>query len=125
MSVFWPDGRVVESGRYALSFKDLTFVILEYKSFGPLKYAERAALKARRVTSGFETEPSGFDAAHGNAFVIFERMEQTDRIAATADAGDELIGQTIFTFKDLRSGLASDDRLKVSHHRRVGVRAEG
>jgi hypothetical protein len=49
-------------------------------------------------------------------------MEQADGIGATADGGDQRIGQAAFGGQHLVFRLAADHRLEVAHHRRIGMR---
>ncbi|MBA7711534.1 hypothetical protein ES703_120500 [subsurface metagenome] len=50
-------------------------------------------------------------------------MKQAHGIAAPADAGDSIIGQTAGSLKDLTASLHADDRLKIAHHHRIGMGA--
>ena len=50
-------------------------------------------------------------------------MEQADGVGAAADAGDQRVGQAAFGFQHLFARFFADDRLKVAHHGRIGVRA--
>jgi hypothetical protein len=67
---------------------------------------------------------AGFDAGHAHAFVIEEGMEEADRVAAAADAGDEQIGQALLALQDLAAGLDADHAVEIAHHHREGMRAE-
>ena len=50
-------------------------------------------------------------------------MEQAHGVRAAADAGDQRIGQPAFGRQHLLARLAADDRLKIAHHHRIGMRA--
>ena len=52
--------------------------------------------------------------------ILDERMEQPDRVAAAADAGDRVVGQAARCLEDLRARFAPDDRLEVAHEHGYG-----
>ena len=49
-------------------------------------------------------------------------MEETHRVAAAADAGDQRVRQAPLRAQDLPARLVADHRLEVAHDLRIGVR---
>ena len=64
---------------------------------------------------------AGFDAHHPHARVLKERMEETHRVAAPADTGDEEIRQPFLAFQDLAARFHADDAVEITDHHRKGV----
>ena len=50
-------------------------------------------------------------------------MEQTHRVGAATDASNQRVGQTTFGLQYLLFGFASDHRLEITDHRRIGMGA--
>src|SRR5690349_14307831 len=64
------------------------------------------------------------DANECHFFVLNERIEHSGRIAAAADAGDHRVWQPTELVARLLDRLAADDRLKVAHDSRKGMRPD-
>src|SRR5205807_8946681 len=122
--MFGADCGVIEAGRHRMGQFDLPFFVREQKSLRALQYAEASTLKAGCMFTGTNSFASGFDADHPHMSILQERMEQTDGVAAAADARDEQIGQPFFALKSLTTRFDTDDALKIAHHHRVWMRAE-
>src|SRR5437879_13729004 len=103
---------VIETGRHRMGQFDLPFFVREQKSLRALQYAEASPLKAGCMFTGTNSFASGFDADHPHMSILQERMEQTDGIAAAADACDEQIRQASFALVDLASRFNPDHTLK-------------
>ena len=56
----------------------------------------------------------GFNPHHSYRIVAEEVVEKSDRIAASAHAGDEHVGQAFLNFEDLFAGLTTDDGLEIA-----------
>ena len=52
-------------------------------------------------------------------------MEEPDRVAAAANAGDKQVGETLLALEDLAARLDADDAVEIAHHHRIRVRPEG
>src|SRR2546428_10651925 len=58
-----------------------------------------------------------------DSFFVEERRERPHRVAPAADASDEKVRKSAIALEALLSNLSADDALKVSHDRRVRMRA--
>src|SRR5438105_11301453 len=116
--MFGADCGVIEAGRHRMGQFDLPFFVREQKSLCALQYAEASTLKAGCMFTGTNSFASGFDADHPHMSILQERMEQTDGVAAAADACDEQIRQARFAFEDLASRFNPENALKIEHHPR-------
>src|SRR3546814_19027890 len=65
------------------------------------------------------TAPPRLDAVHRHRLVLDERMEQANRVRATADAGHQRIRHLSELAPALRDHLATDHRLEVTHQQRI------
>jgi len=95
---------------------DLAIGIGEKPGFCALENAEFAALKTRRVFPLLDAVATGFDSDHADGVVLEERVEQTDRVAPSPNAGDEEIWKPFLAFQDLASRLHSDDPVEIPDH---------
>ena len=100
---------------------DLAVVIRQHERFCALKDAEPPALKTRGVFAGRNPFAARFDADHADRFVSKKRMEQSDGVAAAANACDEQIGKSSFAFQNLFAGFEANHALKITHHHGVGM----
>ena len=66
----------------------------------------------------------GLNSGHADRVVIEKGIKKSDGIAATTDACDEQIGQSLLPLQDLPAGLISDDPVKVTNYHRVGMGAK-
>src|SRR5207248_2977814 len=64
------------------------------------------------------------DADEPDLFVVHERVEHAERVAAAADARDNRMRQATGELDDLRASLPADHRLELADHQRVGMRPE-
>ena len=120
--VFGANAGVVQTGGDRVGVGDLTVTVLQQVGAVAVQHAGRAALQAGGVLAGVDAVTGRFHADHLHLGVIEERVEQAHGVGATADTGDQAVGQTAFAFQHLLVRLAADDRLKVAYQRRVGVR---
>ncbi len=72
----------------------------------------------------FVAAAAGFHADQPHGFVLHERMENSDGIAAAADAGDHLIRQAAFGFENLLARFEADHAMKIAHHGGIRMRAQ-
>src|SRR5207245_4561547 len=100
---------------------DLAFIVLEDERPRSVEHADRSADDRRRVASGRHALPAGLDAPQLHRRVLEEGRPDADRVRAAADAGEDDVGEAPAAFEALASGLATDDRLEVLHHRRIRV----
>src|SRR2546423_4510370 len=91
ITVLGADRGVIESGGNRMRELDLAVVIRQHERFCALKDAEPPAWKTRGVFAGRNPFAARFDADHADRFVSKKRMEQSDGIAAAANARDEKI----------------------------------
>src|SRR5262245_4244341 len=70
-----------------------------------------------------DTLASGLDADEFHRRILRERIEESDRVAAAADAGDRVVGQAPLRLEDLRTRLAADDALEVADEHGIRVRS--
>src|SRR5438105_13525531 len=103
---------------------DLTVAILQYIGKCSLKNTWAAAIKPGRVLAQFFSATAGLYADKLDFFVAQERMKNSHGVGSAADAGDDGIRQTALGFEDLCARLAANDRLKITHHQRIRMRAQ-
>ncbi len=119
------DRGVIETGRHRMRALDLAVAVLEDERLAALQDAEPAAGEAGRVRAPADAVAPRLDSRQRHARLLEELEEEADRVAAAADAGDELVGQPALPGQDLRLGLPADDLLKIAHHHGIGMRAIG
>ena len=119
------DRRVIETGRNGVSQLDLSICIGEQPGLRALQDAELAAGESCRVATGLDAFTPCFHTDFTHFFVSEKRVEQTDRVAATTDAGDEHVGQALLTLQDLLARLLTDNAVKIAHNHRKRVRSQG
>ena len=83
------DRRIVEACRDGVGEFDLAVGIGQEPGLGSLKDAEAATLESGGMFASDDATPSCLDAGHADLFVLKEGMEEADRIAASADAGEQ------------------------------------
>ena len=115
------DARIVEAGRDRMRADDLAVVVGHHVGAVAVQHAGLAGRQRRGMAAGLDAVTTGFDAVHLHAVMRNERVEQADRIAAAADAGDERIRQAAEHGLRLRDDLAADDGVEVAHEHRVRV----
>src|SRR5208337_4490653 len=124
------DGRIVEAGGDGMGGGDLAVFVLQDVGVGALEDAGARAGEAlmsgeaRGVIAEAVAAASSFDADHFHVSVFQEFVEESDGIGATADAGVEMRGQTLFGGENLLAGFAADDGLKIADHRWIRMRTE-
>src|SRR5262245_13528078 len=104
--------------------RNLSFLSLQDIRVGPLQNAGPSPLESRSVLTQSRTTPSGLDTDHRNLFILQEGMKQTNGIAASSNAGQQSVGESVFLAEDLFFSFSANHRLKVSHHHWVGMGAK-
>ena len=87
------NARIVEARRDRVRFLHLAVVVLQDDGVSTLQYAWRAGRQRRGILAKTVARATRFDTDQFNV-VADQRIEQTDRIRATADAGERGIGQS-------------------------------
>src|SRR5262245_43352766 len=95
---------------------DVAVLVLQHIRAGSLQHARAAAGESCRVTAPHDGLASRLDTNQPNGRIVYKRVKNTHRVAATAHAGDNGIRQTTSELLDLRAGFAADHRLEFSHH---------
>ena len=98
--------------------------ILQHERARALQHAGGAARESRRVTARADRFAAGLDADQAHVAIVDERVEDADRVAAAADAGDHRVRQSAGLLEDLPSRFPADHRLKLADHQRIRMRAE-
>src|SRR5437763_15925381 len=70
---------------------------------------------------GFHTSATSLNANELDFGSICEGIENTNGVAATADTGQDRIGESAFLFNDLLAGFTSDNRLEIAYNTWIGV----
>jgi len=76
-----------------VSERDLAVFILQQVAVSALEHARSTARKRRRMIAQRAAAAAGFDANQFHSGVRKKRVEDADRVGATADAGEDGIGQ--------------------------------
>src|SRR5689334_3595983 len=113
--------RVIQSGRDRMRQLDIPVLVLQHEGAGALEYASAAAGEAGGVTAAGNLLASCFDADEPHIAILDERIEDTHRVAAAADAGDDCGWQTAGELQYLGARFLADDRLKLADHERIRV----
>src|SRR6476660_6037681 len=100
---------------------NLSVGILKKIGHGPLQHTWRSSGKSRRMFSARDSQTARFNTDHLHLLIPDKRMEESDGIAATADAGNETIRQPSFCRQDLSPSFPSDDGLEITNHHRIGM----
>ena len=109
------DPRVVEPGRDRVRVCDLSVRVGEDGRARPVQDAGATRAQRRR--------PRRFDPDQAHVLVVEERCEHTDRVRASADAGDDGLRERALRLEELSPCLAADHRLELTHELRVRGRA--
>src|SRR3954471_1951980 len=112
---------------------DLAGFVLQNVGIGSLQNARCAAAFThdfiqhsypRGMLAEFASAPACFHADQPHATIAEESVKNSDRIRSAAHARDDRVRQPSSRFQYLRAGLATDYRLKTTHHRRIWMRAQ-
>ena len=120
--VLRPDSRIVEARRDRMRVIDLTVIVLQQVGAVAVQHAGPPRRERSRMAPGLDALPACFDADQADVGVVQERMKQTHRVGAAADAGDQRVRQPSFGLQDLLPHLVADHGLEVADQRRVRMR---
>lgn len=114
---------VIQAGRDRMGFGDLAIVVANHIGAIAMQHTGAPCGDRCRMAAGSDAVAGRLGAIDLDARVVEEGMEQADRIATATDAGADRIRQTAVVFQHLRARLAADNRVEVTHHARIRVRA--
>ena len=89
-----------------------------------MKHPHTSTDDRRCVPAARDAFAAGLHADDLDGRVVKKCAEDADRVRPSTDAGDHDIGKSAKDRERLLARLAPDDRLEVTHHRRVRVRAD-
>ena len=87
-----------------------------------MEYSDLVSRDRCGVAPGLKTVASGLTAEQLDTRIVDEGRERTDRVRASAHAGDNDIGQTPLSCKQLGACFVTDDTLQVTHEFGEGMR---
>ena len=123
------DSRIVEPRGNGMRRGDLPIFVLQNVSVRSLKDSWPRAHKplmssqTSRMLAKLPPPPSRFDPNHFHLRITQKLMEQPDGVGPASDTSEKMRGQTLFRSEDLLARFAADDRLKITHHCGIGMRA--
>ena len=106
-----------------MGLDDLPVVVADHIGAVAMQHARTAGGDRGGMPAGLDAVARRFDADDRHFGIVEERMEQADRVAAAADAGDDRIRQPAIVGQHLRARLASDHGVEIAHHARIRIRA--
>src|SRR5579862_5482164 len=104
--------------------RDLAVIVLQQIAAGALQNSGSSPGETGRMLAQLRAMPAGFDADEANIRIGNESVEDADRVAAAADAGDDRIRRAAFLLHDLCTGFKTDHTMEIAHHRGIGMSAE-
>src|SRR6202158_3567948 len=107
-----------------MRFLNLAVSILQQHRIAPMQYPWPAVHQRGRILAQSRASAAGLDTDDVDAAIAEKGVKQADRIGTAADAGEERIGQRTGALEDLRTCLASDDRLQLANDVRIGMAAD-
>ena len=87
--------------------------------------ARGAGIERRGMGAALQAAPRGLDADQLDLWIIDERHEDPDGIAAAADARHHGIWQPAVLFQALDTGFPTDYGLEVANHEWIGMGTDG
>src|SRR5215211_5605440 len=101
---------------------NLSFLVLKEVAETSVEHSGRAFEERRCVLSRFETVTSRLDPDKTNLPVILERVKDSHRVRAAANARDNGRRQASDRVVNLLPRFFANDRLEVAHHPRIRSR---
>src|SRR5690242_17147774 len=86
------DAGIIEPGRHRMRLEYLTVVVLQEVRAIAVQNTRASGGQRRRVLARFDTFAARFDTDELHICMLDVRMEDTDRIAPAAHAGNDVIG---------------------------------
>ena len=90
-----------------------------------MQHSGPAGGQGSRMAAAVQSIAAGLDAQQPYRCIADKVVKSADSVAAAAHASHHIIGQAALGGQDLRPGFPADDRLKVPHQHRVGMRPHG
>ena len=122
--VLGSDRRVVETGRNRVCRFDVAVGILQHKATGALKNAHCPGRKAGGMQAWRQRFAPGLDTDQSHGGVVHKAVKDAKRVASTADARHDHVWHPPGELDELLSCLATNHRLELTHHERVGMWAQ-
>ena len=107
--MFRSDSRIIETSANAAGSQNLSFLVLENITVGAVKYSRGPGDKRSRVRSSFETLAACFHPEQMRLRILNKRVERSDSVASTANAGNNGVGKAPFGLYNLLPRLAPDN----------------
>src|SRR5438128_556373 len=95
---------------------DVSVVVLQDECSRALQNSGTSAGEPRGMTSANDRFAARLDTDKAHTWVIDERVEHSDSIAATADTGNDCVWQSTDKLQDLPACFAPNHRLKFADH---------
>src|SRR5579875_800179 len=105
--------------------RHLAVAILQNIAVCAVQHAGRSAGEARRVLAEAVAAASGFNADQPHVVLFQERVKHPDGVRSAAHAGKDRIGQAAFALQNFLARLLADDAMKIAHHHRIRMCAQG
>ncbi len=102
---------------------NLAVVVLQQVGAVAVQDAGRAAVETGGMAAALQPFAGRFDADHGHIRIVEKGVEQPHGVGTAADAGDERVRQAVLRRQQLLARLATDHRLEIPHHARIGRRS--
>ena len=115
---------IVEPGRNAVHVAGLAVVVLQHVAVAAVQHAGPAEAERGGMVAGLVGSSARLDAHQLHRLVGHERIEHAGRVAASAHAGHDHVGQPAELLQALRPRLPADDRLKIADDPREGMRPD-
>src|SRR4051794_17245067 len=95
------DRSIIQSCRNRVRQRHLSVAVLQQVAEATMQNSGRPSAKTRRMFTERETASARFDPHQPNARVGDERVEDANRVRASADAGKHLVRQPSLCFQTL------------------------
>src|SRR5665647_1446649 len=102
-----------------MSRMNLTITVLQQIAETAVKHSRLSAEQRGRVFAGFESVSRGFDADKLDITVVFECVENSNRVRPAADTRDDSGRKSSSASEHLLARFASNHRLKLANHSRI------
>ena len=101
---------------------NLAILIFHQISTVTMQHTRTAFTQRRSVIVAVQPQTAGFNTVHSHFGMFDVRVEQTDRIGTTANAGNQRIRLAAELLNTLTLYFAADHTLEITHQHRVRVR---
>ena len=118
------DARIIEPRRKRIGLDNLAVAVLQDIAVRAVKNSGLSCTGERlRIVALGLAPSSGLNTDLFHVFVVAELIKGTDRVAAAAHAGQQVIDAPARFFFCLRADLIADAGLEIPHNGRIRVRA--